>query len=121
MAHLAPMWATRAPIVIQAVQKWVAVNEKRHGYHWAMLATPENSRNTAPPTSGRRPSRSTAWATPLTGGNETKRGQTSHSLASSRGTVAMPVATCTPWVIRYRPAGRGSTGNQATGCWWTWE
>ena len=43
MAHLAPTWATIAPMVTHAIQKWEAVKENRHGYHWAMLATPENA------------------------------------------------------------------------------
>ena len=93
MAHLAPTWATMAPMVTQAIQKWEAVNEKRHGYHWAMLATPENAMKMPPPTSGNRPMRSTRWLARLTGGRATNRGQTSHSLAMSTGTDAMPAAT----------------------------
>ena len=55
------------------------------------------------------------------GGNDTNRGQTTQSLASSTGTEAIPLATCTPWVKRNRPAGRAGTGSHDTGCWCRWE
>lgn len=48
MAHLAPTWATIAPIVTHAIQKWEAVKENFQGYHWAMLATPEKVMKTPP-------------------------------------------------------------------------
>ena len=82
MAHLAPAWARRAPIVTHAIQKWEAVKEKGQGYHWAMLATPENTMNTPPPTRGSRPSRSTRCPALRTGGKDRNRGQTTQSLAT---------------------------------------
>lgn len=91
--HFAPMCATRAPIVTQAIQKCEAVKENRHGCHWAMFATPENTIQMLPATSARIPMRSTRCASPLTGGKERNRGQTSQSLASRTGTDAIPVAT----------------------------
>ena len=87
-------------MVTHAIQKWVAVNENRHGYHWAMLATPEKVMNTPPATSGKSPIRSTKWLTLRTGGYATKRGHTTHSLAIRTGTEAMPATTWTPWVRR---------------------
>ena len=44
--------------------------------------------------------RSTRWLARLTGGKATNRGQTSHSLAMSTGTEAMPATTWRPWVKR---------------------
>ena len=121
MAHLAPPWATMAPIVTHAIQKWAAGKAKCQGYHWAMLAIPENTMNTPPATRGNSPMRSTMWVRRLAGGKARKRGHTTQSLARSTGREAIPVATCTPWVRRYRPAGRAGTGNHDSGCWWRWE
>src|SRR5204862_368126 len=75
----------------------------------------------APATSGNSRTRSTRWLTLFTAGRETKRGHTTHNLASSTGIDAMPAATCTPWVTRYRPAGRDGTGSHDSGCWWRCE
>ena len=116
IAHLAPTWATIAPMVTKAIQKWEAVNENRHGYHWAMLATPENTMKIPPPTSGNRPIRSTTLLARLTAGRATNRGHTTHSLATSTGTEAMPATTWMPWLRRYRPAGRAGIGSHAWGC-----
>ena len=66
------------------------MKENRHGYHWAMLATPENVMKMPPATSGNRPMRSTRSTDALATGKETNRGQTTHSLAISTGTEAMP-------------------------------
>ena len=100
MTHFAPTWATSAPIVTHAIQKWVAVNENRHGYHCAMLATPEKTMKMLPATSGNSPTRSTRWAIPLTAGQATNRGQMTHSLAIRTGTDAIPAATWIPCVSR---------------------
>ena len=98
-------------MVTHAIQKWEAVNANRHGYHWAMLATPENTMKIPPPTSGNRPIRSTTSLARFTAGRETNRGQTTHSLAMSTGTEAMPAATWMPWLSRYSPAGRAGMGS----------
>ena len=105
-AALAPTCTTSAPTVIHAAQKWARGKKNVHGYQRATLAVPDSSRNSAPPTSGSRASRWTAWSAERAGGHSTRRGWTTHNLASSSGMAAVPVATCTPWVIRYRPAGR---------------
>ncbi len=76
------------------------MNENFHGYHKAMLATPEKVMKIPPATSGKRPMRSTRWLARLAGGKATNRGQTSHSLAISTGTDAIPLTTCRPWVNR---------------------
>ena len=46
-------------MVTHAIQKWAAGNPNRHGYHWAMLAIPENTMKMPPATSGNSPIRST--------------------------------------------------------------
>ena len=86
-----------------------------------MLATPLNTMKIPPVTRARIPSRSTASATRRPGGNDTNRGHTTQSLATSTGREAMPLATCSPCVNRNRPAGRAGTGSQDSGCWWRWE
>ena len=86
-----------------------------------MLATPVTSMNTAPPTSGSRLKRSKAWSTSRAGGHVNRRGKTDQSLANSSGTAAIPVATWTPCVTRYRPAGRDGHSNHDGGCWMRWD
>jgi hypothetical protein len=86
-----------------------------------MLATPENTMNTPPPTNGSSPTRSTASARWRAGGTDSRRGHTTQSLAASSGIDAMPVATCTPCVTRYKPTGRVGIGNQLWGCCCRWE
>ena len=58
-----------------------------------------------------------ALATPTNGGQASSLGKTAQSLASSSGTAAMPVATCTPWVTRYSHDGEAGRWNQLAGCW----
>ncbi len=116
ITHLAPRWAKRAPMVTQAIQKWAAGKPKCHGYHWAILATPENTMKIPPATRGKMPMRSTRSRTRRTGGKDRNRGQTTHSLASSTGNEAMPHATCIPWDTRNNPVGREGTGSQDRGC-----
>src|SRR3989441_12913383 len=99
----------------QAVQKGGGVKENRQGYHWAMFATPLKTMKIPPVTRARIPSRSTASATRRPGGNDTNRGHTTQSLATSTGREAMPLATCSPCVNRNRPAGRGGAGRQGSG------
>jgi hypothetical protein len=100
VAALAPTCTTSAPIVTHAAQKWARGKKNDHGYQPATLAVPETRRNSAPPTSGRSASRSTAWSAERAGGHSTNRGWTTHSLASSSGMAAVPVVTWTPCVMR---------------------
>ena len=65
-----------------------------------MLATPLPTMEIPPVTRARMPSRSTASAMRRPGGKDTKRGQTTQSLATSTGSEAMPQATWSPWVNR---------------------
>ena len=86
-----------------------------------MLATPVQTMKIPPPTRASSPIRSTTSLGRRNGGTDSRRGQTSQSLATSTGTEAIPAATWRPWVKRNRPAGRAGTGNQLIGCWWAWE
>src|SRR6266700_1764062 len=61
---------------------------------------------------GRRP-----FGPDVNGGHANSFGNTTQSLASRSGIDASPVATCTPWVTRYRPAGRDGHWNQLGGSW----
>ena len=85
---LAPTCTISAPIVTHATQKWARGKKNVHGYQRATLAVPENSMNSPPPTSGSRARRSTAWSTDDAGGHTSRRGWTTHSLASSSGMAA---------------------------------
>ena len=105
-AALAPTCTTSAPIVVQATQKCARGKKNDHGYHSATLSVPDSTWNSAPPTRGTSASRSTACRTERAGGHSKKRGWTTHSFASSNGIAAMPLATWSPCVMRYSPAGR---------------
>src|SRR2546425_13209762 len=105
----------------QAVQKGGGVKENRQGYHWAMFATPLKTMKIPPVTRARIPSRSTASATRRPGGNDTKRGHTTQSLATRTGREAIPLATWRPCVSGNSPAGRAGTGRQEGGVWGGWE
>ena len=65
-----------------------------------MLISPVATSKTAAATRTRIDSRSSPCRTERTGGQDHSFGETVHSLASSSGMVAMPVATWMPWLSR---------------------
>ena len=90
--------------------------EELKAYHWAVFSRPVLSWNSIDATSTRIDSSLELRTGPPRIGRSNSFGHTDHSLTTSSGIAAMPVATCRPWVNRYSQTGRVGHQNHGWGC-----
>lgn len=97
---LIPTWSRTEPTSTYPRNRWTVTKYHGKGYQLSTLKNPVNICTSAEETRIAMLARSTACLIDLTGGNRKRLGYTLHSLTSSSGMVAVPVATWIPWVSR---------------------